>query len=241
MTTTTKPLFALTAADLMNRDVITIPVELSLQAAADLLFQHHIAGAPVVDADGSCIGVLCATDFMHWAKEGGEGAADVPLPACLYQVKGRLVTGAEAVICTLAEGSCPLQEMRPTTGGRHTGVCGLRNGSADYRHITKNLPLNAVRRYMTADIVTVEPQTPLPEMVRTMIGAHIHRVIVVDGKRRPIGIVSSTDILATLAYGGVPEEAIRLCAYQKWERAGKPSGDAVKFWIEAEQELSHAP
>jgi hypothetical protein len=30
---------------------------------------------------------------------------------------------------------------------------------------------------------------------------------------------------------------IRLCAYQKWETAGKPNGDGVQFWLEAEQEL----
>ena len=30
---------------------------------------------------------------------------------------------------------------------------------------------------------------------------------------------------------------IRLSAYQKWEAAGKPNGDGVQFWLEAEQEL----
>jgi hypothetical protein len=35
----------------------------------------------------------------------------------------------------------------------------------------------------------------------------------------------------------VSDEDIRLCAYQKWEAAGKPTGDGVQFWLEAEQEL----
>ena len=35
----------------------------------------------------------------------------------------------------------------------------------------------------------------------------------------------------------VSEEAIRLCAYQKWEAAGKPSGDGIQFWLEAVKEL----
>jgi hypothetical protein len=35
----------------------------------------------------------------------------------------------------------------------------------------------------------------------------------------------------------VSEDAIRLCAYQKWEAAGKPEGDGIQFWREAEQEL----
>jgi DUF2934 family protein len=30
---------------------------------------------------------------------------------------------------------------------------------------------------------------------------------------------------------------IRLCAYRKWESAGKPTGDGIQFWLEAEQEL----
>lgn len=35
----------------------------------------------------------------------------------------------------------------------------------------------------------------------------------------------------------VSDEDIRLAAYQKWERAGKPAGDGVQFWLQAEQEL----
>lgn len=35
----------------------------------------------------------------------------------------------------------------------------------------------------------------------------------------------------------VSAEAIRLCAYRKWESAGKPGGDGVQFWLEAEHEL----
>ncbi|MCA9087080.1 MAG: DUF2934 domain-containing protein [Planctomycetaceae bacterium] len=31
---------------------------------------------------------------------------------------------------------------------------------------------------------------------------------------------------------------IRLCAYQKWEDAGRPECDGVDFWLEAESELS---
>ena len=38
----------------------------------------------------------------------------------------------------------------------------------------------------------------------------------------------------------VSDEVIRLCAYRKWETAGKPGGDGVDFWMEAERELSQA-
>jgi len=35
----------------------------------------------------------------------------------------------------------------------------------------------------------------------------------------------------------VSVEDIRLCAYRKWESAGKPTGDGIQFWLEAEQDL----
>jgi hypothetical protein len=34
------------------------------------------------------------------------------------------------------------------------------------------------------------------------------------------------------------EEEIRLCAYRKWEQAGRPAGDGVCFWVEAEKALN---
>ena len=121
---------ALTASDLMSRDVVTISQDTPLRAAAELFFQRQVGEAAVVDADGRCVGMLSATDLLRWALgEARGGAEDVPPPACPYQVKGRLLTGADAVICTRAQGSCPLQEVRPMTGGRHTAVCLLRERS----------------------------------------------------------------------------------------------------------------
>jgi hypothetical protein len=35
----------------------------------------------------------------------------------------------------------------------------------------------------------------------------------------------------------VSVEDIRLCAYEKWEAAGQPTGDGIQFWLEAEREL----
>jgi hypothetical protein len=47
-------------------------------------------------------------------------------------------------------------------------------------------------------------------------------------------------VLAKPSRSGQPisQEAIRLCAYRKWEAAGKPGGDGVNFWLEAERQLS---
>jgi CBS domain-containing protein len=68
----TKPLLALTAADLMTAPVMTIPEKTSLREAARLLLRSSISGAPVVDAAGRCLGVLSSSDFVSWAGEEGE-------------------------------------------------------------------------------------------------------------------------------------------------------------------------
>ncbi|HEY8505600.1 MAG TPA: CBS domain-containing protein, partial [Gemmataceae bacterium] len=64
----------------------------------------------------------------------------------------------------------------------------------------ESLPADEVRQFMTPDPVTVAPDTPIREVARMMIDAHIHRVIVVDAEQRPLGVVSATDVLAAVAY-----------------------------------------
>ena len=201
-----KPSRTVTARDLMTQPVEVISQTMSLRSAARLLVRAKITGAPVVDAEGRCVGVLSASDFLRWTEEGAPGAEDSPnIPACPFLERGRLLTGEEAVICTLAEGSCPWQITRPTIGGRHTSICRLPSGVvSDWQKLTKDLPRSAVRRYMTTDVITVRPEARLPELARTMVDACIHRVIVVDELRKPIGIITSMDILAAVARADKP-------------------------------------
>jgi CBS-domain-containing membrane protein len=151
-----KSLLDMTAADVMTRELTLVPQDMSLAAAAHLLSQAHISGAPVVDAKGRLVGVLSTTDFVTWVSHGGREA----------------------------------HVRKPSAGC----VCEWEVLNLEV------LPSDAVRFHMTADPVTVSPDTPIAELARKMIDVHIHRVIVVDAARRPAGIVSSTDILAAVAY-----------------------------------------
>lgn len=152
----TKPLLARRAGELMSRELVLLPQEMSLRAAAKRLSQSGISGAPVVDADGRCIGVLSASDIVRWAGQGGR--PDRP---------------------RFARGTC---------------VC------SDWQWLNvEALPCDEVASYMTADPVTVAPGMSIGAVARTMLDAQIHRVIVVDERGRPVGLVSSTDILAAVA------------------------------------------
>jgi CBS domain-containing protein len=56
-------------------------------------------------------------------------------------------------------------------------------------------PLVSVEDFMTEDPVTVAPGTDVATIAKLMAESRIHRVVVVDDERYPIGIVTSLDLL----------------------------------------------
>jgi CBS-domain-containing membrane protein len=155
-----KPLLGLTAADVMSQCVISISQDMSLHEAAKLLDREQISGAPVVDDQGRCVGVLSATDFVHWVEH--ENDVPAPLPG--------------------------------------------RDFCSEWQVIDpERLPRDAVHNYMSTDLVTVEPELPIAAVARRMLDVHVHRLVVLDGRRRPAGIVTSSDLLTALAYAIEPD------------------------------------
>lgn len=200
-----KPLQALTAGDLMSPEVIRLPEKMALRDAARLLLQHQIGGAPVVDAGGKCVGVVSAVDCLRLSEAGsGHGRpASPPLPiTCSFQVERCIRDGETVTLCTLPPGACPIQVKKEGPYGEELIVCSQPHCVlVDWQMVdVEKLPTDEVRRFMTPDPVAVPPTTPLRTLARMMIDAHIHRIIVVDEEGRPVGVVSSTDILAALAY-----------------------------------------
>jgi CBS domain-containing protein len=55
-----------------------------------------------------------------------------------------------------------------------------------------------VRRHMTPDPLLVAPDTPLVEVGRLALGTPSRRAVVVDGQRRPLGVLSSADVLSAI-------------------------------------------
>jgi len=156
MTTLETPLLHLTAEDLMSRDVLVISQHMSLKAAAHLLAQAEVSGAPVVDEEGRCVGVLSAADLVHWVDRGK-------------------------------------QAVRRPRAGASCVCCDWQMDGLD------DVPEDEVSRHMTKNVVATGPETRVGELARWMRDAHIHRVVIVDERRLPIGVVSSMDVLAAVA------------------------------------------
>jgi CBS domain-containing protein len=68
----------LSAADIMTRRVFTLPASLSLEGAAWALAHRGVSGAPVLDDDGTLVGVLSEADLLETrVGDGLAGAADL--------------------------------------------------------------------------------------------------------------------------------------------------------------------
>jgi len=62
-------LFGLRVMDVMTNEVVSVSANSTMPEAADVLSESRVSGAPVVNEQGRCIGVLSGTDFVHSRAE----------------------------------------------------------------------------------------------------------------------------------------------------------------------------
>ncbi len=71
-------LITLKVKDVMTRNVVCVDRDQPLTEAAALFVEKRVSGAPVVDADGRCVGVLSALDYVkredHLQKTTEDGS-----------------------------------------------------------------------------------------------------------------------------------------------------------------------
>ena len=62
-------MISLDVRDYMATELVTLDPEQDLLAAADMLLEHNISGAPVVDGDGRIVGILTERDCLQAALQ----------------------------------------------------------------------------------------------------------------------------------------------------------------------------
>jgi CBS domain-containing protein len=72
----------------------------------------------------------------------------------------------------------------------------------EFKGFRQRLDQLKVRDAMSDQVVTCTPAMPVREVAAEMVRHHIHRVIVVDGKR-PVGIISALDVARLVVERGV--------------------------------------
>ena len=62
----------LEAADLMQRDMVTVAPQESLRDALALMTDNHVTGLPVMDEHDHCVGLITATDILTYEQDHDE-------------------------------------------------------------------------------------------------------------------------------------------------------------------------
>jgi CBS domain-containing protein len=62
----------LVAADMMQRDMVTVSPSDTLRDALALMTDNHVTGLPVMDSKSRCIGLITASDILGFEEEHAE-------------------------------------------------------------------------------------------------------------------------------------------------------------------------
>ncbi len=124
-------------------------------------------------------------------------AADV---LCMHKITGAPVIDERGKYVGVLSGTDFIHSTAEGACGSHA----LINSGLQGSYCIEETGLDLVRKHMNPTVKTIGVEIPLLQAARTMCSEHIHRLIVVDGHEKPVGILTSLDLVATLI--GVVDE-----------------------------------
>ena len=75
---------------------------------------------------------------------------------------------------------------------------GRMRPTGDQRRHLLSLPNASVREFMTPSVESISPERPLQEAAQRMVSRHVHRLFVSDTARRPIGVLSTLELMRSV-------------------------------------------
>lgn len=159
----------LTARDLMTERLVVLHETDTIEQAAHLFRDLQISGAPVVDANGTPVGLLSTADIVP-----AVAARLARPPSVSIGAPGSAAPSREAEWAEI---------WQVLTGGPRQHEAGAAE---------------PVAKWMSRRLVSVREETRLVDLARLMCRGHWHRVTVVDGAGHLRGIVSTMDVLSAL-------------------------------------------
>jgi CBS domain-containing protein len=210
---------AMTARDIMSRDVITLNPDMTLREAIGVLDAHAISGAPVVAA-GELLGVLSASDLLTFE------AATPGVPTEDETRAPEPVTGADQ---PRAEATGPVSSYFVDLWD-NAGADVLQRIRTTSSPEWDTLSEHVVSEAMSNGVLAVQADMTLPDVADYMLEHRIHRVLVSDGTALA-GVVSALDFLRAIARRGrqakgpAPARAARPAHPRPAHRRKTPAGD----------------
>lgn len=167
-------------SEIMQREVVAVPMDASLAEVVRTFAEDGISGAPVLGDGGEVLGVVSFTDIIRVVARESEISM------------GDLALGPAEI---------PAEEYDEEDPGAFYLLPGPKidlPGNA-----SPAVPLDPLDRYSVGDVMTpaafsVGPDDPVNEVAAFMLRGRIHRVLVTEeGRLR--GLVTTFDLLRVLA------------------------------------------
>jgi CBS domain-containing protein len=213
-------------AEIMTRSVTTVTPDTPARQVVELLLGKLFKAVPVIDQERRIVGIITDSDLLRQAGMPvrlavGERLETDDLRQFLEQVREEktarqimtspVITVREDedlghVVQTLLEHK--LKRMPVTdTGGKLVGMVSrldiLRavagNGVGQQEQAPTPRPGRTIGEVMSRSIPIVHINDDLTEVLQTMLKADIKRVIVLDEREKPIGIITDGDLVARVS------------------------------------------
>jgi len=219
----------LTVADVMTRQVVSVRPDTPVAGIVALLIDRALRSAPVVDAENRVIGIITDGDLLtrgatelplalqrelSLAERAAtietlaahpHTAADLMTPDPVTLPETTPLTEAAAVMADRGLKRIPVVDAQQRLVGMvsrsdllATVAEGLRQRPATPIRQPDGAP-KTVGEIMITDVPTVQPDTPLAETLDRLLETDKRRVIVVDGERRVVGIITDGDVMRRAA------------------------------------------
>ena len=158
-----------------EEELLVVRSNATVASAFVLLSEHRLSAAPVVNETGSIVGVFSASDVRKMPSEEDGGEQNTSSSIASTSTKTRLNNAVRVVRAFASLNKLDMQVM-------------------DYLDVKTS----------GDGVITVTTSDTLRHVCDLLSTHSIHRVYVVDGLRRPCGIVSIADVLHAIAAPNIP-------------------------------------
>lgn len=188
---------ALKLRDIMTREVVTVPPEITLRDAMALFAARHVSGAPVV-ANGEVIGVVTANDLLGLAATlpGSPTVSELPDDVTLDEVsldERPDLEEAEAVEAGDASVATYFTDLWDDAGADLVARTATSE-SPEWNVLEEHTVSDA----MNPAVLSMPPDEDVTKAAAYMQQSGVHRILVMENGKLQ-GIVTTTDIARAVA------------------------------------------
>lgn len=192
-------MLSMTAGELMTSPLVTIEADAPASHAASLLRRQHISRLVVLDR-GQPAGVIAVSDLVANLAH----APTEPRTVADVMSRGIVTCAPDTTIAAAARAMKERRSRSLVVLGRHGKPLGVVTGADLLALYEPGAEASTVAELMHPPL-TIRPDASLREAADLMLRLEVHRLLVLDPEdpeRMPLGLVSTSDIVAEMAEPG---------------------------------------